>query len=71
MKSELTFALMGHGRGALFNPPPPTPFFFQIARKRQRAALQVLAHLMIHLFRICCRNFRPRSRKVRSPVHVK
>ena len=25
----------------------------------------------IHLFRTCCENFRPRSRKVRSPGHVK
>ena len=33
--------------------------------------LQFLAKLIIHLFRICCENFRPRSRKVRSPGHVK
>ena len=36
-----------------------------------RPPLRFLAHLIIHLFRTCCENFRPRSRKVRSPNHVK
>ena len=45
--------------------------FFQIVQKRRRAAPPFLAHLIIHLFRTCCANFRPRSRKVRSPGHVK
>ena len=31
----------------------------------------ILAHLIIYLFRICCENFRPRPRNVRSPGHVK
>ena len=33
--------------------------------------IRFLAHLIIHLFRTCCENVRPRSRKVRSPGHVK
>ena len=45
--------------------------FFQIVQKRQRAAPPFLAHLIIHLFRTCCENFRPSTRKVRSPGHVK
>ena len=61
----LTFALLGGG-------VVETPLrFFQIVQKRRRAAPPFLAHLIIHLFRTCCENFRPRSRKVRSPSHVK
>ena len=54
--------------GGLESPPP---VFFQIARKRRHCAPPFLAHLIIHIFRICCKNFRPMSRKVRSPGHVK
>ena len=45
--------------------------FFQLVQKRRRAAPPFLAHLIIHLFCTCCENFRPRSRKVRSPGHIK
>ena len=61
-----TFPLMGGGG---FRESPSG--FFQIARKGRRCALPFLAHLTIHLFRICCETFRSRSRKVRSPGHVK
>ena len=46
-------------------------FFFQIARKQRPAASPFLVHLIIHLFRICCEAFRPRSHKDRSPGHAK
>ena len=62
---ELSFALMA---GVIEN-PSPSGFFFQIAGKRLRLAPPL--HRFIHLFRICCENFRPRSLKVRSPGYVK
>ena len=45
-----------------------TLYSFKLMR---RAAPPFLAHLIIHLFRTCCENFKPRSRKVRSPGYVK
>ena len=49
----------------------PFRFFSRLSKKRRRCAPPFLAHLIIHPFRTCCENFRPRSRKVRSPCHVK
>ena len=45
-----------------------SPSVFQIARKRRRTAPPFLVHLIMHLFRICGEDFRPRSRKVRPPL---
>ena len=45
------------GRGST-----PFPFrFLQISKKRRRGSTPFLAHMFIHLFRIYCENFRPRS----------
>ena len=58
------------GGGAFLRPPQVfrrRPMF----QKRPRAAPPVLAHFIIHLFRIVSENFSPRSSKVRSPVEVK
>ena len=57
------------GGGLIVENPPPV--FFQIVKKWRRAAAPFSAHLIIHLFRTCCEKFRPRSRKVRSPGHIK
>ena len=48
-----------------------TSDFSQISKKRQRSAPPFLAQLFMHLFCTCCKNFRTRSHKVRSPGHVK
>ena len=58
----LTFALM---RGGV---KIPLRFFSDC---QKTAAAPFLARLIIHLFHICCENFRPRPRKVRAPCHVK
>ena len=51
----------------------PLSVFSRLSKKTaaRSATVFFLAHLIIHLFRTCCENFRPRSRKVRSPDHVK
>ena len=55
-------------RGGVWTPPMR---FVWITLKRRRVTPPFLSHLIIHLFHTGCENFRPRSRKVRSPGHVK
>ena len=57
--------------GLIENSPSPAISFFSICQKTAARAPLFLAHLNIHLFRIDCKNLRRRSRKVRSPGHVK
>ena len=68
-----------HGSAANLSRPPPLMSTFALLwgvlrtplRFFQIVAPPFLAHLITHLFRTYCENFRPRSRKVRSPDHVK
>ena len=45
--------------------------FRSYLKKWRRSAPPFMTRLFIHLFRTCCKNFRPRSLKVRSPGYVK
>ena len=68
VRSTLTRALEGGGGGAKNAHPSG---FSRKAEKRRRAAPQLFQHLLTIELDTLCKNFSPRSPKVRSPGQVK